>query len=103
MGLDVGHYLAEFVERLGCLRIQADVFVHVQFADLFQLLDDDGFAFGLAHQSQHFGMAVFPVNDNLSVFVVGSGIVLLLDSFCRRSTTGQVASMISMWFFRASS
>ncbi len=47
MGLDVGYYLAEFVERLGCLRIQADVFVHVQFADFFQLLDDDGFAFGL--------------------------------------------------------
>ena len=81
MGLDVGHYLAEFVERFGRLRIQADVFVHVQFADLFQLLDDDGFAFGLAHQSQHFGMAVFPVNNNLSVFVVGSGVVLLLDSF----------------------
>ena len=38
------------------------------------------FAFSLTNQSQHFGMAVFPVNNNLSS-CRGSGVVLPFDSF----------------------
>ena len=77
--LDVLHDAAEFVQRLGGLRVEADATGQVERAGFVQFLDDDGLAFGLADEAQHFGVSVLAVDDNLCVFVVLPG-VFLLDS-----------------------
>lgn len=67
MRADVIDDVMEFVERLGGLRIQADVTAEVQEFDIFEIFHDDGFACRLSHKSQNFGMTALSKNDNLRV------------------------------------
>ena len=77
--LDVVHNMAELVQRLGGLRVEAYALAEVQLGDFLQLLYDDGLALRLAHEAQHLGMAVLAVDDDL--LVLPSGVMLLLDAF----------------------
>jgi hypothetical protein len=98
----VFHNVLKPVQRLCGLGIKTNVFAEIQFPCLFLLFDDDGFSRSLPYQSQYFGVSVFAIDDNLFVSAVFSNI-LLLYLLCKRSTTGQVASMISILLRRAMS
>ena len=78
--LDVLHDLAELVQRLGGLRIQADVLAEIQPIDFVDAFDDDGLSVGLSHEAQYLGVSVLAVDYDLPV-ASGSQVELLLDAF----------------------
>lgn len=102
MSLYVFHNVLKSVQRLCGLGVETDVFAEIQFPCLFLLFDDDGLSGGLSYQTQYFGVSIFAIDDNLLVAVVLWTYSCLIF-FCRRSTTGQVASMISILLRRAMS
>ena len=55
----------ELIERLGCLTVEVDVVLEIEFLRVFQICNDDGIASCLAHQTEHFGVAGLSEDDNL--------------------------------------
>lgn len=74
------YYLTEAVERLGGLRIETDVFIVIKFVQVVGRFYDDGIATCLPHETEHFGVTVFPVDYNLFVFEF-AGVVFFFDAF----------------------
>ena len=81
MGVDVGENVGELVEGVGCVGIEGDVFVDVEFGELLEVVDEDGFGLGVGEEWEELGMGVFGVNKNVCVFVVGGGVVVVVDCF----------------------
>ena len=77
---DVFHDFPETLQRFGGLRIQANVPVEIQFVHFFRRFDDDGLAVGLSHETEHLGMAVLSVDDDLFAFRAPL-LVFLFDAF----------------------
>ena len=65
VGGDVFHDALEPLQRLGRLREQGGVAGQVQTRSLFHSFDDNRFAVGLSHESEHFGVSSFAVNHDL--------------------------------------
>ena len=77
---DVFHDFPETLQRFGGLRIQANVPVEIQFVHFFRRFDDDGLAVGLSHETEHLGMAVLSVDDDLFAFRAPLLVFLLMRS-----------------------
>ena len=95
MRLDVVDDPMELIERLRGLGVEVDVAGEVEFHHFVEVLDDDGFGFGLADKTEYLSVAFLTENHYLGHAVGG---ILFLMRFWSWSTTGQVASMISMLF-----
>lgn len=85
--LDILYDALEFVERFGCLRVEAYAAAQVERLGFFQLFDDDGFSFRLSDEPQHFGMAVLAIDYYLLVLFRVLGI-FLLDAFLQAEDDG---------------
>ena len=80
---------AEAVERHGGLAVEGDGTAEVDaLKEVVEVLDDDGVAFGLADESEHFGVSVFAENDDLRL---GIAVVLVFDAPLWRSPTPAAA------------
>ena len=84
---DILYDALEFVERLGCLRVEANAAAQVERLGFFQFLDDDGLPFRLPDEPQYLGMAVLAIDHYLLVFFRVLGI-FLLDAFLQAEDNG---------------
>ena len=78
--LNVLHNLPEPLQGLGGLRVESDVAGEVELGSLLGCLDDDGCAFGLAHEAEHLGVAALAEDDNL-LAVLRIGYIFPFDTF----------------------
>lgn len=72
---DVTDYFAELLQRFGGLREELDVAVEVEPIHFVGRFYDNRLATRLAYETEHFGMALFPENDDLRL-AAGRGYVL---------------------------
>ena len=70
---------AEFIERLGRLRVQIDVASEVDAIYLSNTLDNDGAAIRLAYKSQYLGMTLLAIDDDL-LGLIRRGYVFLFNA-----------------------
>lgn len=47
------------------MRIEVDVAIEIDVVDVVMVLNDDGFAVGLSHESVDFGVSVLAIDDDL--------------------------------------
>ena len=83
VGRDIVDDAVELIERLGGLRVQVDVVREVELLHVLELLDDNGLALGLPHESQYFGVSVLAEDDDGgsgSPYVSRGCFVLSLDA-----------------------
>ena len=87
MLLDVLDDMAEAVQGLGRLAVEANVAREVQPCCILHALDDDGCTFRLSHESEYFCMTGFAENDYLTA-VFHVCLILPPDAFLQMEDNG---------------